>query len=81
MLCAYHPRDMIEGELLRQMLAEQHVPCHLSGQYLQGAIGELPVHDLLGLWVQPEDLGLARELIRDYQSATPIFPEEQEDDA
>ncbi|AQZ94957.1 DUF2007 domain-containing protein [Halopseudomonas phragmitis] len=75
MLCAYNPRDLIEAELLKQLLSSHHIRCHLTGQYLQGAVGELPAHDLLGLWVEPADLGLARELINDWQHATPLDDE------
>ncbi len=75
MLCAYHPQDMSEGELLRQVLASHHINSHLSGEYLQGGIGELPAFGLIGLWVAAADLGLARELISGWQQATPIMPE------
>lgn len=75
MLCAYRPRDMSEAQLLRQVLTDHHINCHISGEYLQGGMGELPALDLLGLWVDPADLGLARELIHDWQQATPIMPE------
>lgn len=75
MLCAYKPQDMSEAHLLQQVLTDHHINCHLSGEYLQGGMGELPAMDLLGLWVAPEDLGLARELIEDWQQATPIMPE------
>jgi acyl-CoA hydrolase len=75
MLCAYRPQDMSEAQLLRQILADSHVNCYVSGEYLQGGIGELPAADLLGLWVSAQDLGLARELISDWQQATPIMSE------
>lgn len=75
MLCAYHPQDMTEAQLISELLSAHHVKCHMSGQYLQGAMGELPALDLLGIWVAPEDLGLVRELIRDWQQATPIMPD------
>ncbi|MBL4832927.1 MAG: DUF2007 domain-containing protein [Pseudomonas sp.] len=75
MLCAYRPLDMSEAQLLRQILTDHRINCHVSGEYLQGGMGELPAMDLLGLWVEPADLGLARELIRDWQQAIPIMPE------
>ncbi|MFO7705281.1 MAG: DUF2007 domain-containing protein [Halopseudomonas sp.] len=80
MLCAYHPQDMVEAQLLSHLLEEHHIGCHVSGQYLQGAVGELPALDLLGIWVAPEDLGLARELINDWQHATPIMPDMDRED-
>lgn len=75
MLCAYRPMDMSEAQLLRQVLANHDIDCHISGEYLQGGVGELPAADLLGLWVPAQDLGLARELISAWQQATPIMPE------
>ncbi|WP_394241687.1 DUF2007 domain-containing protein [Halopseudomonas laoshanensis] len=75
MLCAYQPLDMAEAQLLQHLLKDHHIGCYLSGQYLQGAMGELPALDLLGIWVAAEDLGLARELISDWQTATPIMPD------
>ncbi|PKM31807.1 MAG: hypothetical protein CVV07_01485 [Gammaproteobacteria bacterium HGW-Gammaproteobacteria-11] len=75
MLCAYHPQDLAEAELLRYMLTDHRINCHISGQYLQGAMGELPALDLLGLWVAAEDLGLARQLIQSWLEATPILPD------
>lgn len=74
MQCIYQPADMAEGELLRQILSERRIHCHLSGQYLQGAIGELPVQGLLGLWVPADDADLACELIRSWQQAEPAMP-------
>jgi acyl-CoA hydrolase len=74
MLCAYRPQDMSEAQLLRQILTDSHVNCYVSGEYLQGGIGDLPAADLIGLWVSAQDLGLARELISDWQQATPIVP-------
>ncbi|HDZ56782.1 MAG TPA: DUF2007 domain-containing protein [Pseudomonas xinjiangensis] len=78
MLCAYEPADLAEAELLKQVLWAQHIRCHISGQYLQGAMGELPVHGLLGLWVHPDDLGLAHEVIDSWQKAEPMVSEDDE---
>lgn len=75
MLLAYRPQDMAEAQLLKQLLTDHRITCHLSGEYLQGGVGELPAMDLLGLWVPAQDLGLARELISDWQQAIPLMPE------
>lgn len=80
MLCIYQPADLTEGELLRHILMERHIHCHLSGQYLQGAIGELPAHGLLGIWVPAEDADLARELISSWQQAEPVMPQSDDPD-
>lgn len=80
MLCIYQPADLTEGELLRGILADRHIHCHLSGQYLQGAMGELPAQGLLGLWVPAGDAELARELINSWLQAEPVMPDSDDPD-
>jgi len=76
-LCGFGERqDLAEADLLCAMLADHHIPSHVSGRYLQGAIGDLPVHDLLGLWVQDEDQARSEQLIQQYLSATPVDDDE-----
>lgn len=80
MQCVYRPLDMTEATLLKCMLADHHITCHISGQYLQGAVGDLPAHDLLALWLADEDAQRASQLINDYMSAYP-FDEENDGSA
>jgi len=72
MQCAYRPFDMAEATLLQSMLADHHINCHISGQYLQGAVGDLPAHDLLVIWLSDEDIQRGSQLINDYLSASPL---------
>lgn len=72
MQCVYRPFDMAEATLLQNMLADHHIDCHVSGQYLQGAVGDLPAHDLIALWLSDEDTQRGSELINDYLSASPV---------
>ncbi|BDX19251.1 MAG: hypothetical protein CMK85_08285 [Pseudomonadales bacterium] len=74
----YRPADMAEASLLTAVLADHHIRSHISGGYLQGAIGDLPVHDLLGLWVEDEDVDRSTELIHAYLQASPINEEDSE---
>ncbi|WP_321348245.1 DUF2007 domain-containing protein [Halopseudomonas oceani] len=78
MQCIYRPADMAEATLLAGVLADHHIRCHVSGGYLQGAIGDLPVHDLLGLWVVDEDSTRSLELIHAYLSASPVGDDDLE---
>ncbi|MCW7553355.1 DUF2007 domain-containing protein [Endozoicomonas gorgoniicola] len=73
MIKIYSPENVIEAQCLKDFLEQQHIPCFIGGQYLAGAIGELPVAGLLGLYVEDMDAGLARRLICDYLNATPVF--------
>ncbi|WP_341707078.1 DUF2007 domain-containing protein [Halopseudomonas sp.] len=78
MQCIYHPADLAEATLLSAVLADHHIRCHISGGYLQGAIGDLPVHDLLGIWVADEDVSRSTELVYAYLGASPINDEDLE---
>ena len=42
-----HAQDLIEANLIKNLLAEQHIEATVLGEYLQGAIGELPASDLI----------------------------------
>ncbi|GAA6130775.1 putative signal transducing protein [Halopseudomonas sabulinigri] len=72
MQCIYRPLDLTEATLLQRMLADHHIDCHISGQYLQGAVGDLPAHDLIALWLSDEDAPRGSQLINDYLAASPL---------
>ena len=73
MIKIYSPRDAMEAECLRDMLTSHHIHCHISGNFLQGGVGELPTHDLLGLFADIADAERARELIDEWLEARPIL--------
>ncbi|WP_299729252.1 DUF2007 domain-containing protein [uncultured Endozoicomonas sp.] len=75
MIHIYTPVTLIEGQCLKDMLHSKRIHSHLSGVDLTGAMGELPAIGLLGLYVPAEDALLAKQLIDDYLSATPILDE------
>ncbi|WXL26908.1 DUF2007 domain-containing protein [Ectopseudomonas mendocina] len=76
MQSVYEPRDMMEGELLRSMLASEGIDAYLAGQHLLGAVGELPVSGLLRLMVDDADVDRAQTLIAGYNAAQPIPDDE-----
>ncbi|AMO56095.1 hypothetical protein GZ77_04570 [Endozoicomonas montiporae] len=73
MIKIYSPENVMEAQCLKDFLEQQRINCFIGGQYLAGAIGELPVTGLLGLYVEEIDAELAKSLICDYLSATPVF--------
>ncbi|MGY0218779.1 putative signal transducing protein [Endozoicomonadaceae bacterium StTr2] len=72
MIPVYKPADMVEAQCLKDMLEHRKIRCHIQGEYLLGGVGELPASGLLELFCLPEDAELARELIQDYLTATPV---------
>ncbi len=63
MMKIYSPQNPMEAECLKDMLTSHHIHSHVSGTFLQGAVGELPTHDLLGLHTDIADANRAKELI------------------
>ncbi|MHC8307269.1 putative signal transducing protein [Pseudomonas sp. PB3P13] len=72
----YEPENLMEGELLRGMLASEGIEAHLAGRDLVGGTGELPMFGLLGLSVDNDQADYARELIAAYNAALPLPGEE-----
>ncbi|UCJ16574.1 DUF2007 domain-containing protein [Pseudomonas sp. MM211] len=68
----YEPQDLMEGELLRSMLASEGIQAHLIGGHLVGAVGELPACGLLGMLVEDDDAERAQRLIAEYNGAQPL---------
>ena len=74
----HEPVDFIEAQMLISMLHSEVISVHLQGADLIGGMGELPALGLLGLMVDDQQAIRARELIVDYQQATPLIDEAQE---
>jgi hypothetical protein len=69
MIIIYHPKDIIEAQLIADQLKAGGINSHIGGQYLQGGIGELATMDFLTLQVEEEDRGPAMTVLKKYQSA------------
>ncbi len=74
----HEPVDLIEAQMLISMLHSEGISVHLQGADLIGGMGELPALGLLGLMVDDQQAIRARELIVDYQQATPLIDEAEE---
>lgn len=74
----YEPASLMEGEMLKGMLASEGIEAHLSGRDLLGGAGELPIFGLLGLSVDNDQAEYARELITAYNAALPLPGDEPE---
>ena len=60
----YEAGDRIEAQLLSDFLTTRLVENTVLGDYLSGAVGELPVNVYPSVWVvYDDDLGRARELL------------------
>ncbi len=59
----WRPFTLMEGQLAKQRLLAEGVRCHLAGEHLSGAMGELPAFGLYALMVDPAQRELALELL------------------
>ena len=65
----YEASDILEAHIVKGFLAQWGVEAHISGYYLQGGIGELPVSGLVRLWVADEAVETARRALAAYRDA------------
>ncbi len=65
----YDAADILEAHILKGYLEQYGLHVHISGHYLQGGIGELPVTGLVRLWVAEDEVEKARELLEAYRNA------------
>jgi hypothetical protein len=68
MIRVYRAADLAEANIVRGMLEAHGIDAYVSGQYLQGGVGDLPPLDLMAVSVHDDDEARARALIRAYES-------------
>ena len=67
MVVVYEADNAIEAHLLRGLLEQAGVAAHISGEYLLGAMGDLPARGLVRLLVSADDFSEARAVITRYE--------------
>jgi len=60
---AYHAANPVDAQLAVDLLAAEGIDAHVQGGFLSGAAGELPVGELLRVWVGDDDLVRAKALL------------------
>ena len=64
MQIVYRAENLFDAHLVRGRLASEGVEAFVQGEYLAGAMGELPVSGLLGVAVHNENIERALELLQ-----------------
>lgn len=64
-----HALDAIEANLVKGLLENAGIACHVSGEYLQGGIGELPASGLIRVLVNEQDYVQASGIIAGWREA------------
>lgn len=68
MIGIYNATSTTEAHLIKGLLEQQGIEAHVAGHYLQGALGELPVINLIQVSVSEEDEALALKVIEAYEA-------------
>ena len=64
-----HALNSVEANLVKGLLQSEGIPSSVLGEFLQGAIGELPATGLIRVVVNEEDYERARRIIEDWGNA------------
>lgn len=61
-----------EAHLLRQLMEAEGIPAFVQGEFLQGAVGELPANTEVLLHVPDEHVDAARAIVEDWEHSEPV---------
>lgn len=68
MIVIYRAQNLIEAHIVAGMLRAHDIEVIIAGEYLNGAIGELPPMNLIEVTISEESINLATTLIEQYES-------------
>ena len=68
MLVIYSAVDITEAGLIRGLLEVNGIKVQMTGDYLAGAVGELPAWDYIYLKIHEADLERAEYLLQEYHA-------------
>jgi hypothetical protein len=78
----YRAANLADAHLVRQLLESEGVPAFVQGEYLQGAVGELPANTEVFVRVSDAHVDAARAVVADWENSEPVvFDDEDLDDA
>ena len=64
-----HALNTMEANVVKGLLESEGIPCSILGEYLQGAVGELPATGLIRVVVNEEDYDKASEIVNGWSNA------------
>ncbi|MCK7592854.1 DUF2007 domain-containing protein [Pseudomarimonas salicorniae] len=77
MQVVYQAEHLIDAHLVRGRLQSEGIDAHVRGEWLTGALGELPLQGLLGVCVAERDVEAALALLATWQDEARREAEEE----
>lgn len=81
MQIVYRAANLADAHLLRQLMEAEGIPAFVQGEFLQGAVGELPANTEILVHAPDEHVGAARAIVHDWESSEPVGFEDEALDA
>jgi formyltetrahydrofolate synthetase len=78
MINIYNATSTTEAHLIKGLLKQHGIDAHVSGHYLQGALGELPVIDLIQVTVDEDDEERALKVIENYEAGNYAIDDDED---
>lgn len=72
MQIAYRAANLADAHLLRQLMEAEGIPAFVQGEFLQGAVGELPANTEVFVRVPDEHVAAARAVVEDWERSEPV---------
>lgn len=67
MRVVYEAENLFDAHLVRGRLGSEGISAHVRGEFLAGAMGELPMSGLMAVWVSDEDVESALALLAQWR--------------
>ena len=68
MRVVYEAENVIDAHLVKGLLENNEIPAFVRGEYLVGAVGELPVMGLVAVLVPESQVEAAQDLLREFRA-------------
>jgi hypothetical protein len=64
----YRAENLFDAHLVKDALEAEDIPAFIAGEYLTGAVGQLPAMDYIAVMVPESSVALARGIVGDVEA-------------
>lgn len=64
----YRAQNLFDAHLVKDALEAEGIPAFIAGEYLTGAVGQLPAMDYIAVMVPESSLPLASDIVADVEA-------------
>jgi len=78
MIVVYDAANQVEAHMIVHLLQQANMDAQIDGEFLQGAMGELPAAGNIRVRVSPQHADEARQIIAEWEAVQPAEPPQPE---